>query len=63
VTNSTIITRDTDPHGALKAIMDCIKNAEGFREGTGEEMVLLITHAAYFNLPYFHNRDDWLNRD
>jgi hypothetical protein len=49
----TIITSDTDPDRAKRAIVEYLRGAE--QEG----QVLLITHSAYLNLPYLHRREHW----
>jgi hypothetical protein len=49
----TIISSDTDPDRAKRAIVEYLRGAE--QEG----QVLLISHSAYLNLPYFHRRERW----
>jgi hypothetical protein len=53
VNGASIITSDTNPDRAKRAIVEYLKGAE--QEG----QVLLITHSAYLNLPYFHRRERW----
>jgi len=48
-----LITSETHP----KVLQIIVKYLKGTREGIGR--VLLITHRAYFQIPYFHRREHW----
>lgn len=50
-----VITSETNPDGVISAIVGHMKST---KPETGE--VLIITHAAFFKVPYWHNAQDWV---
>lgn len=49
-----VMTHETHPKGVVRAIVEKLSNTD---EHAGH--VILITHKAYFQIPYFHRRENW----